>query len=100
MKVVCIENVDWRYRNKWYRRFPWSKKKNAPAIGPKKDDVVTVESEYWAEGKCFYRLLEWPIQPDGGYDSAFFMPLRESATDYEEVTFLELVKEKAAPSVN
>lgn len=100
MKVICIGHLHWYYENRWRRRFFWSKKEPVYTTGPKKDDIVTVESEYWSEGKKYYRLVEWPKPNGGGYNSEFFRPLQESTTDLKEVTFTEIKKEVPAVSEN
>lgn len=100
MKVVCILDGEWYYKGKWYKRFFWSKKRRIKATGPKKDEVSTVESEYWRDGEKYYRLVEWPRDDNGGYDAAAFRPLQESTTEYKEVTFTEIKKETPIPSEN
>jgi hypothetical protein len=95
MKVVCTQEVDWFFRYVFTRRFWWSRKKPVKTSGPKKGEVVTVESEYWSNGKRFYILVEWT---NGGYESIFFKPLENGV--YEEVTFSKIVEKEPVPSVN
>jgi hypothetical protein len=98
MKVICIKGGQWYHTNTWIRKHWWSKKTRKPMCGPQKDDVVTVEKEYWSNGQKYYHLVEWP---NGyGYEACAFTPLQESTTEYKEVT-LEKIKEKTpVPSVN
>src|SRR5688572_31687075 len=100
MKVVCIKNGRWFFADRWERKHWWSKKTRVFAKGPKKDDVVTVETEYWKDGEKFYRLVEWPRTDGGGYDATCFKPLDEEKSQYKEVELSEIKKKTPAPSVN
>jgi hypothetical protein len=96
MKVKCIGDASssWLNKGKMVRKHWWSKKSYATMKGPKKDDILTVEKEFWCEGVKFYLFIEWP--GIFGYNSEFFVPLEES---FEAVSFKEVIKEKQV-SVN
>lgn len=93
MKVKCIGVNQWLCRNQFIKKWPWSKRQPKPYNGPKKDEIVTVEGEYYSDGIKYYRLLEWPLQGDGGYEASYFVPIDEYYSEFKEVTF-EKIKEK------
>lgn len=86
MKVRCIND-----QNRWVRvdiewwQF-WIKRESR---GPKENDVVTVENEFWWRGNLYYDFVEWPGE---SYLASEFVPIEEQ---YESVKFEE-IKEKAS----
>lgn len=69
-KLVCISEGNWHYRKRdtWF--FGLFKKKQAPANGPKKDEIVTFQG-YGCE-RGFILIREYLI---GQYDERCFRPL-------------------------
>lgn len=93
MKVRCTNDKGWVFSDVFIKKWPWSKKKNKPWKGPKKGDIVTVVNEYWNDGEKWYRLMEWPVPNNGGYNSKHFTPIDEEQAKFEEVTYSEIKKE-------
>lgn len=92
MKVKCIGPDDglWHYNKKYYTtgKLWWKKKHKEMSPGPKTGNILTVEKDFWFEGRKYYVLLEWPNC--GGFSSESFVPLEEKF----EAVKAEAIKEK------
>lgn len=102
MKLRCINEGGWVSTKHFKRKWPWSKKEPIKSPGPKKGDIVTVESEYYWEGMRFYNLVEWPRtgKERSGFYSKCFEPIDNEQSQYKEVEFSEIKKKTPAPSTN
>lgn len=76
MKVFCINSVGWDYDKFYLWGLIGPVKKDCD--GPKYGDTLTVANEYYAEGKLYYHLIEWPpCEGDNGFEAACFIPISE-----------------------
>lgn len=97
MKVKCINKKGWIYGTLFLKKkWPWSKRQNKPADGPKFDDIVTVEEEKYCDGEKCYRLVEWPY--NGLYLAKLFQPIDDN--QYKDVTFSKIKETMPALSEN
>lgn len=90
MKVICTNGGNWYSLHGYIKKHWWSKKKNEPVNGPKKDEVLTVIEEDYDEGEKYYRFMEWPKR---AYLSKYFRPIDEEQAQFKEVTYSEIKKE-------
>jgi hypothetical protein len=73
MKVMCINEDGWieQHRKTFFGLIPLPDK---DTVGPSSGDIVTVTRQYWAYGKLYYDLLEWPPKSlDDGFCASEFV---------------------------